>query len=51
MGTEISDDVPLMEAGIDSISASEVVQSIGREFEIELPATLLFDHPSIASIS
>lgn len=25
VGTEISDDVPLMEAGIDSLSASEVV--------------------------
>ena len=50
MGTEISGDVPLMEAGIDSISASEVVHSIGKEFEMELSATLLFDHPSIASI-
>ena len=40
-----------MEAGVDSLDASEVVQAIGGEFELELPATLLFDHPSMASIS
>jgi len=40
-----------MEAGVDSLAASEVVQAIGSEFELELPATLLFDHPSMASIS
>ena len=40
-----------MEAGIDSIAASEVVESINAVFAMELPATLLFDYPSIASIS
>ena len=39
-----------MEAGMDSLAASEVVQSIGGALETELPSTLLFDHPSIAAI-
>ena len=51
VGTSISADIPLMEAGIDSLAAGEVVESIGKSFAMELPATLLFDHPSIASIS
>ena len=51
VATNVQQDVPLMEAGIDSLGASEVVQSIGKEFEVELSATLLFDHPSIVSIS
>jgi len=39
-----------MEAGMDSLATSEVVQSIGGALETELPTTLLFDHPSIAAI-
>ena len=51
MGTCVKHDIPLMEAGVDSLAASELVQAIEGEFEVELSATLLFDHPSIASIS
>ena len=40
-----------MEAGIDSLAASELVQRLSCEFSVELPATLLFDHPSVSSIS
>lgn len=50
LGTCVPQDVPLMEAGLDSLAASEVVQSIGSTLETELPTTLLFDHPSIAAI-
>ena len=50
VGTCVPQDVPLMEAGVDSLAASEVVQSIGGALETELPTTLLFDHPSIAAI-
>ena len=49
-GTDIYKDVPLMEAGLDSLAATEFVQSVGAELEMDLPATLLFDHPSISSI-
>ena len=40
-----------MEAGIDSLAASELVQQLSSEFDLEVSATLLFDHPSVASIS
>ena len=40
-----------MEAGIDSLAASEVVQQLNSQFEVELPATLLFDHPSVMALS
>ena len=51
MGNVIEKDTPLMDAGIDSLAASELVQQLSDEFQVELPATLLFDHPSVASIS
>ena len=50
VGTRVPSDASLMEAGIDSIAASEVVSSIGAELQVELSATLLFDHPSITAI-
>lgn len=40
-----------MEAGVDSLAASEFVQQLAAEFGVELPATLLFDHPSMSSIA
>ena len=50
VGTRVPSDASLMEAGVDSLAASEVVSSIGAELAVELSATLLFDHPSIAAI-
>ena len=50
LGTKVSGDVPLMEAGVDSLAASELSGAIGKELDVELPATLLFDHPSIDGI-
>ena len=47
----IGSDTPLMDAGVDSISAAELVQQLGTEFSTELLATTLFDYPSIASIA
>lgn len=40
-----------MEAGVDSLAASELVLQLTSEFSVELSATLLFDHPSVSSIS
>ena len=51
LGTSVLPDEPLMEAGIDSLGASELQRAIGEEFSSEMPATLLFDHPSIAEIT
>jgi len=40
-----------MDAGLDSLAASELVGQLSSEFNVDLPTTLLFDHPSVASIS
>lgn len=49
--TDIGSDTPLMDAGVDSLSAAELVQRLRTEFSTELPATTLFDYPSIVSIA
>ena len=51
VGESVMSDAPLMEAGVDSLAASELVSLVSDEFQVELPVTLLFDHPSSASIS
>jgi len=47
LGTEVAVDSPLMAAGIDSLGATELQKALGEELSAEIPATLLFDHPSI----
>ena len=42
---------PLMEAGMDSLGAVELRTALGAKFGIELPATITFDHPSVAALS
>ena len=50
-GTEVAADTPLMAAGIDSLGATEIQQALGESLSAELPATILFDHPSINGIA
>ena len=51
LGTAIPAEVPLMAAGLDSIAATELSQKLGEQFEVELPSTLLFDHPTASSMT
>ncbi|MDA9173014.1 acyl carrier protein [bacterium] len=51
VGSKISFDTPLMEAGIDSLGATELQNQLNAVFDADLPATLLFDHPSISGIT
>ncbi|MBQ4845992.1 non-ribosomal peptide synthetase [Pseudoalteromonas sp. MMG005] len=37
--------------GVDSILAIQMLDDINAQFDLSLPATLLFDYPSIASLS
>lgn len=38
-----------MAAGLDSIAAIELSRNLGEQFSIELPSTILFDHPTTSS--
>ena len=51
LGTHVPADAPLMEAGLDSLSAVELRNSLAGKYNLELPATLMFDYPSITALS
>ena len=48
---EVPPDQPLMEAGLDSLGAVELRSSLESAFGLELPATVVFDHPSKAALT
>merc|ERR1712014_401174 len=53
MGIESLDgDKPLMEAGLDSLAAVEYGSMLSKQFAgIQLPSTLMFDHPTTNMIA
>ena len=52
LGTDsLAHDEPLMAAGLDSLGATELVQGLQTAFDITLPATLVFDYPTVAAIA
>ena len=51
LGTVIDTNSPLMAAGMDSIAATEFANTLAERFTIALPQTVLFDHPTIASVA
>jgi len=42
---------PLMEAGLDSLGATELQASLGAAFGLQLPATATIDHPTSAALA
>jgi acyl transferase domain-containing protein/acyl carrier protein len=50
-GQELSADAPLMESGIDSLAAGELQTKISEQFGVDLPATAMFDYPSIYALA
>lgn len=53
LGPDVHPDEPLMASGLDSLGAVELRNSLQAQLPsgLELPATLLFDFPSINAIS
>jgi len=51
LGREVDPQMPLTEAGLDSLGSVELRSSLGSTFELELPATLAFDYPTIAALT
>lgn len=50
LGVEVASDQPLMEAGLDSLSAVELKTELESVFTMELPATVTFDFPTIEGL-
>ncbi len=51
LGSSISDDAPLMDAGLDSLGAVELRNALEGQLKVQLPSTLVFDYPSINAVS
>ena len=51
LGQDISMDEPLMEAGLDSIGAVELRNSVASKYGIDLPATISFDQPTVRALA
>jgi acyl carrier protein len=50
LGREIGMEEPLMAAGLDSLASVEFRNALEGKLAVSLPATLIFDHPTVGSI-
>jgi acyl carrier protein len=51
LGTEVPANAPLMSVGLDSIAAVEFTNTVSVETGITFSAIMLFDHPTLNSIT
>lgn len=50
-GLEVPSSQPLMEAGLDSLSAAELQNAVATAFSADLPATVMFDYPTLEALA
>jgi thioesterase domain-containing protein/3-oxoacyl-(acyl-carrier-protein) synthase/aryl carrier-like protein len=51
LGSSIARDAPLMESGLDSVTSVELKNIMARSFNLELPTTVIFDHPTVDELA
>ena len=51
IGDDVGQDVPLMDAGLDSLGAVELRNALAQAVGMELPGTFVFDYPSVGALA
>ena len=51
LGSDIDSSAALMEAGLDSLGAVELRNTLSQQFEVQLPATFTFDYPTVSAMA
>ena len=51
LGFAVEANQPLMEAGLDSLATVELRNALSSKFGVDLPTTVVFDHPTSAALA